>query len=156
MSLLRKILLSAAIIVTPAALLAGGHSAFGGHGTSVITGSSTMEGKTGVLLSQTSEDVWIWDNAPEGYPTASTASCMQYIAFATGQMMPLGFINVCQQVDVDGDVNLLQANPQADGSFLVTQIAGTGKWAAFPGAQWVGKTDVNIGPNASVYSFAPK
>ncbi|NCV68342.1 MAG: hypothetical protein EBW61_11455 [Rhodobacteraceae bacterium] len=115
-----------------------------------------MEGKTGVLLSQTSEDVWIWDNAPEGYPTASTASCMQYIAFATGQMMPLGFINVCQQVDVDGDVNLLQANPQADGSFLVTQIAGTGKWAAFTGAQWVGKTDVNIGPNASVYSFAPK
>ena len=25
------------------------------------------------------------------------------------------------EVDVDGDVNLLQANPQADGSFLVTQ-----------------------------------
>ena len=35
-------------------------------------------------------------------------------------------------------------------------ICGTGKWAAFTGAQWVGKTDVNIGPNASVYSFAPK
>ena len=64
--------------------------------------------------------------------------------------------SVDQQVDVDGDVNLLQANPQADGSFLVTQIAETGKWAAFTGAQWVGKTDVNIGPNASVYSFAPK
>ena len=118
MSISRKFLLSAAIILAPTLTSAGGHSAFGGHGTSVITGSSTMEGKTGVLLSQTSEDVWIWDNAPEGYPTASTASCMQYIAFATGQMMPLGFINVCQQVDVDGDVNLLQANPKLMGHFL--------------------------------------
>ena len=70
--------------------------------------------------------------------------------------MPLGFINVCQQVDVDGDVNLLLATPQDDGSFLVNQIARTGKWAAFTGANWVGRTDVSIGQNASVYSFSPK
>jgi len=153
---LKHLALAISVAATPNLTLAGGHSKFSGQGTSVITGSNVMEGSTGVLLSQTSEDVWIWDNAPEGYPAASTASCTQYLAFATGQMMPLGFVNVCQQVDVDGDVNLLQANPQADGSFLVTQIAGTGKWAAFTGAKWVGQTNVNIGQNASVYSFSPE
>ena len=153
---LKHLILTIFSASVPNFALAGGHSDFGGHGTSVITGSNIMEGSTGVLLSQTSEDVWIWDDAPEGYPTASTASCAQYIAFATGQMMPLGFINVCQQVDVDGDVNLLLATPQDDGSFLVNQIAGTGKWAAFTGANWVGRTDVSIGQNASVYSFSPK
>ena len=153
---LKHLALTIFAAAVPNLALAGGHSDFGGQGTSVITGSNVMEGSTGFLLSQTSEDVWIWDNAPEAYPAASTASCTQYIAFATGQMMPLGFVNVCQQVDVDGDVNLLQANPQADGSFLATQIAGTGKWAAFTGANWIGQTSVNIGQNASVYSFSPE
>lgn len=156
MKLLNYIGISMAVCSAPAVLLADGHSQLSGHGTSVITATNAMEGTTGTLVSQTSNDIWMWDNPPDGYPTASKATCHQYIAFATGEMLPLGFLNVCQQVDVDGDISLLQANPQPDGSFLVTQIAGTGKWAPYTGAQWGGKTDVRIGTHASVYSFAPK
>ena len=59
----------------PSLALAGGHSGLGGNGTGVVVAIKTMEGKSGVLVHQTTSDVWIYDNPPEGFPKATSATC---------------------------------------------------------------------------------
>ena len=140
---------AAALIACSAALVFAG-----GHGTWVTIDTHVMEGKTGGLVMQTTQDVWIWDNPPEGFPAASTATCNQYIAFgATPQ--PIGGTFVCRSVDQDGDVTLNTGAFQPDGSAMITSIAAIGKWAAYVGASWIGKTTIQAGENGTVYTFTP-
>ena len=89
-----KNLATAALLTCfPALVFAGGHGSLGGHGTGVTIDTHVMEGKTGGLVMQTTQDVWIWDNPPEGFPAASTATCNQYIAFgATPQPIAGTFV----------------------------------------------------------------
>ena len=77
----------------------------GEHRTGVTIDTQVMEGKTGDLVMQTTQDVWIWDNPPEGFPAASIATCNQYIAFGATPK-PIGGTFVCRSVDPDGDVTL--------------------------------------------------
>ena len=151
---MKKIVIVALLAVVPTLSFAGGHGDLGGHGTGVTIDTHVMEGKTGGLVMQTTQDVWIWDNPPEGFPAASTATCNQYIAFgATPQ--PIGGVFVCRSVDPDGDVSLNTGAFQPDGSAMITSIAATGKWAAYVGASWIGKTTIQAGENGTVYTFTP-
>ena len=151
---MKKTFTAALIAVVPTLSFAGGHGDLGGYGTGVTTDTHIMEGKTGSLLMQTTQDVWIWDNPREGFPAASTATCNQYIAFgATPQ--PIGGVFVCRSVDPDGDVSLNTGAFQPDGFAMITSIAATGKWAAYVGASWIGKTTIQAGESGSVYTFTP-
>ena len=151
-----KNLVSAIIVgLLPSLTTAGGHSGFGGHGTQVVVDSHAMEGTSGALVRNVGKDVWIWDNPPEGFPAATAAECTQYIAFATGQQQPVGGTVTCRVVDADGDVFLNNGTFQPNGTVLLTNVAATGKWAAYVGAQWEGKTDIQVDSMTSTYSFTP-
>jgi hypothetical protein len=156
MKMKMKNLVSAIIVgLLPSLATAGGHSGFGGHGTQVVVDSHAMEGTSGVLVRNVGKDVWIWDNPPEGFPAATAAECTQYIAFATGQQQPIGGTVTCRVVDGDGDVFLNTGTFQPNGTVLLTNVAATGKWAAYVGAQWEGKTDIQVDAMTSTYSFKP-
>ena len=79
---MKNIITATALILFPFIALAGGHSGLGGHGTGVIVDTKVLEGKTGVIVQNITEDIWIWDNPPEGFDAATTASCTQTISFA--------------------------------------------------------------------------
>ena len=133
---------------------ADGHAGLGGHVTVVVTNTEAMQGTTGGLVKQTTQEVWIWDNPPEGFPAASSATCNQFIAFGETPQ-PIGGAVVCRSIDPDGDVSLNNGMFRPDGTVLLTIVAATGKWAPYVGASWIGKTDIQLGESASVYSFTP-
>ena len=152
---MRYLILSAIFAFIPVLGLAGGHSGFGGMGTGVTINNEVMEGKTGVLVKNTSSDVWIWESLPEGFHTASTATCTQFLAFKTGQEQPVGFSFTCLSVDPDGDITMSIGAPHESGRALITQVAGTGKWEAYNGVQFLGGTDIQVDAKNSVYSWKP-
>jgi hypothetical protein len=151
---MKKLLVASLLALVPTISLAGGHSGLGGHGTGMTMNVETMQGTSGALVMQTTQDVWMWDDPPEGFPAATTATCNQFIALGTTSQ-PIGGAVVCRVVDPDGDVFLNTGAFQADGTVRLTVVAATGKWAAYIGANWIGKTETQIGDNASVYSFEP-
>ena len=152
MSILRKILLSAAIITTPVAVLAGGHSG-DGKGFSSVVDSVTTEGTTGVIVHNTASDFWYYENAPEGWPTAAMATCHQSILFKAGQQAPAAIQIICDSVDPDGDASLWTdiVDPKT-GVGSGKMVAGTGKYAdaeASPTFQ----TIYDMGSGKSIYQF---
>ena len=151
---MKKIVTAALVAFVPALSFAAGHADLGGYGTGITIDTEVMEGKTGGLVMQTTQDIWVWDNPPEGFPAASTATCNQYVAFGTTPQ-PIGGTFVCRSIDTDGDVTLNTGTFQPDGSAMITSIAATGKWAAYVGASWIGKTTIQAGENATVYTFTP-
>ena len=151
---MKKLLAASLLALAPTISLAGGHAGLSGVGTGITMNVETMQGTSGALVMQTTQDVWMWDDPPEGFSTATTVTCNQFIALgATSQ--PIGGAMVCRMVDTDGDVFLNTGAFQADGTVRLTNVAATGKWAAYIGASWIGKTETQIGDNASVYSFEP-
>ena len=56
---MKKIVIAALLAVVPTLSFAGGHGDLGGHGTGVTIDTHVMEGKTGGLVMQTTQDVWI-------------------------------------------------------------------------------------------------
>ena len=151
---MKKIFASVLLLLAPSIGFAGGHAGLGGHGTGVVTNTESMQGKTGGIVKLTNQDVWIWDNPPEGFPAASNATCNQFIAFGETPQ-PIGGVVVCRSIDPDGDVTLNNGTFQPDGTVLLTIVAATGKWAPYVGASWIGKTDIQVSETASVYSFTP-
>jgi len=152
MSILRKILLSAAIITTPVAVLAGGHSG-DGKGFSSVVDSVTTEGTTGVIVHNTASDFWYYENAPKGWPTAAMATCHQSILFKAGQQAPAAIQIICDSVDPDGDASLWTGivDPKT-GVGSGKMVAGTGKYAdaeASPTFQ----TIYDMGSGKSIYQF---
>ena len=152
---MRKFTIAALVTLVPSLGLAGGHLGLGGHGTGVTVDTHAMEGTSGVLVRNITKDVWIWDTPPEGFPAATAAECTQYIAFAIGQQQSIGGTVTCRVVDADGDVFLNTGTFQPNGTVLLANVAATGKWAAYVGAQWEGKTDIQVDSMTSTYSFKP-
>ncbi|MBL6840185.1 MAG: hypothetical protein ISQ82_05390 [Rhodobacteraceae bacterium] len=151
---MRKSIIAFTALLIPSLAISGGHAELGAYGTGATVDTHVMEGKTGGLVMQTTQDVWIWENPPEGFPAAPTATCNQYIAFgATSQ--PIGGAFVCRSVDPDGDVTVNTGAFQPDGSALITSVAATGKWAAYIGASWIGKKTIQADENGTVYTFTP-
>ena len=134
---MRKIAIAALISIIPSLGFAAAHSGFGDHGTQVIVDTHVMEGTSGALVRNVGKGGWVWDNPPEGFSVATAAECTQYIAFATGQQQPVGGTVTCKVVDGDrdGDVFLNTGTFQPNGTVSLTNVAATGKWAAYVGAQ---------------------
>ncbi len=151
---MKNIILSAIAGFAPAMAIAGGHADFAGHGTAVTTDTKTIEATTGTHVQQTSSDVWIYANPPEGFHEAMMAECNYFSVFAAGMQQPVGGVGTCQAHDPDGDISLWNGAFQIDGTIAVTIVAGTGKWAALTGAKFQGKTRQSLG-DASVYDFKP-
>ena len=151
---MKNIILVAAVSLLPATAFAGGHSGLGGHGTGITVDNKVIEGKTGTIVQNSTKDIWIWDNPPEGFDAATNASCTQTISFAKGQEAPIGGTVTCTVVDESGDVFINTGTFGADG-VLLTLVGGTGKWAAYTGAQWKGVTRHSLEGGSSVYDFTP-
>lgn len=149
-----RILTAATLALLPSIVLAGGHAGMGGIGTGITSDNQVMEGKTGVLVKKTTNDVWIWDNPPEGFHKATAATCTQVLTFAAGQEQPIGYNGICMSVDPDGDVAVSLLTPHPEGA-LITQTSGTGKWEAYNGIKFIGKTTNQIDPNTTTYSWTP-
>ena len=149
---MRKILTASTLALMPTLALASGHSGLGGIGTVVTVDNEVIEVKTGVLVKNTTSDVWIWDNPPEGFSKATAATCTQVLTFAVGQEQPVGFVATCMSVDPDGDVSVSLLTPHPEGA-LITQTSGTGKWEAYNGGKWIGGTDIQIDASTSIYSW---
>ena len=149
---MRKILAGSILALMPTLVLAGGHSGLGGTGTGITVDNEVMEGKTGVLVKNTTSDVWTWDNPPEGFYKATAATCTQVLTFAVGQEQPVGFVATCMSVDPDGDVSVSLLTPHPDGA-LITQTSGTGKWEAYTGVKWIGVKYIQIDANTWTYSW---
>jgi hypothetical protein len=62
---------------------------------------------------------------------------------------------LCKSVDPEGDALLNTGAFQPDGLSMIKSIAATGKWAANVGANWIGKTTIQAGENATIYTFTP-
>ena len=149
---MKKMLAASTLALMPTLALAGGHSGLGGTGTGITVDNQVMEGKTGFLVKNTTSDVWMWDNPPEGFHKATTATCTQFLTFAVGQEQPVGYVATCMSVDPDGDVAVSLLTPHPEGA-LITQTSGTGKWEAYNGVIWHGGTDIQIDANTSTYSW---
>ena len=150
---MKYLILFVFILFLPLFSLAGGHSEIRGTGTAKTIDTQVMEGKSGVLVKSTTSDVWIWENLPEGFPTATSAQCTQFLAIASGQEQPISFSFTCLSVDPDGDITMSIGAPHESGRALITQVVGTGKWEAFNGIQFIGGTDTQIDDSTSVYSW---
>ena len=150
---MKNIFATMTLLLFPFIAFAGGHSELGGHGTGIIADTKVFEGKTGMLVQNMTQDVWIWDNPPEGFDAATNASCIQTISFAKGQEAPLGGTVTCTVVDETGDVFINTGTFGGDG-VLLTLVGGTGKWAAYTGAQWRGKNRLSLA-GGSIYDFSP-
>ena len=151
---MKNIILAAAVSLLPATAFAGGHSRLGGHGTGITVDNKVIEGKTGTIVQNSTKDIWIWDNPPEGFDAASNASCTQTISSAKGKEAPIGGTVTCTVVDESGDVFINTGTFGADG-VLLTLVGGAGKWAAYTGAQWKGVTRHSLEGGSSVYDFTP-
>ena len=76
-------------------------------------------------VQNTTNDVWIYDNPPEGFPPAINATCNWFIGFAAGQEQPIGGSVTCQAVDPNGEIALFNGTFQPDGTVMPVLIAGT-------------------------------
>ena len=150
---MKNIFATMTLLLFPIIAFAGGHSELGGHGTGIIEDTKVFKGKTGTLVQNMTQDVWIWDNPPEGFDAATNASCIQTVSFAKGQESPLGGTVTCTVVDETGDVFINTGTFGSDG-VLLTLVGGTGKWAAYTGAQWRGKNRLSLS-GGSAYDFSP-
>ena len=152
---MKYLILTVVLTIIPVFGFSGGHSGFGGTGTGITINNEVMEGKSGTLVKNTTSDVWMWENLPVGFPKATSATCTQFLAFAAGQQQPVGFSFTCLSVDPDGDITMSVGAPHESGRALITQVAGTGKWKAYNGIQFLGGTDIQIDASTSIYSWEP-
>jgi len=146
-------ILTAAILATSGSLaVAGGHNG-NGQGFSSTVSSTTMKGKSGSIVHMVAEDFWHYQNAPQGWPTATMATCHFTMVMAAGQQAPSSINGICESVGPDGDASVWIAaiDPTTDiGKGNLT--SGTGKYngaEAFPTFQ----TTFQIDATHSIYDF---
>lgn len=106
-------------------------------------------------VQNTTNDVWIYDNPPEGFPPKINATCNCFIGFAAGQEQPIGGSVTCAPVDPNGDIAFFNGTFLPDGTVMPVLIAGTRNWSASIGAKWIGVTQDNPSATSSVYTFTP-
>ena len=54
---MKNIISTVALLLLPLTAFAGGHSGLGGHGTGITVDSKVIEGKTGILVQNMTDDV---------------------------------------------------------------------------------------------------
>ena len=94
---MKNIILAAAISLLPVTAFAAGHNGHG-QGFSSTVSSTTIEGKSGSITHMISEDIWHYQKAPEGWPTAAMATCHYTILMEAGQQAPSSINGVCESV----------------------------------------------------------
>ena len=67
----------------------------------------TTEGKKGVFVHNTADDFYQYENAQEGWLTATMATCHQTVLFKVASESPIATQIICDSVDPDGDVSVL-------------------------------------------------
>ena len=95
----------------------------GERGTGITINKEVIELKSGTLVKNTTSDVWMWGNLPEGFPKATSATCTQFLAFASGQQQAVRFSFTCLSVNSDGDISISVGAPHKSGRALITQVA---------------------------------
>ena len=149
---MKNIILAAAISILPATAFADGHNGHG-QGFSSTVSSTTIEGKSGSITHMISEDIWQYQKAPEGWPTAAMATCHYTILMEAGQQAPSSINGVCESVDPDGDASVwLAAIDTSTGKGTGNLTSGTGKYSNInlkPSFQ----TTYQIDATHSIYDF---
>ena len=121
--------LTALILATSGSFAVAGSHNGQGQGFSSTVSSTTKEGKSGSIIHMVSEDIWHYQKAPEGWPTATMATCHYTILMEAGQQAPSSINGVCESVDPDGDASVwLAAIDTSTGMGTGTLTSGTGKY----------------------------
>ena len=81
---MKNIIFAAAVSLLPATTFADCHNGHG-QGFASTVSSTTIEGKSGSITHMISEDIWQYQKAPEGWPTAAMATCHYTILMEAGQ-----------------------------------------------------------------------
>ena len=131
--------------------LADGH--YYGQGFSSFVSSNTIEGQSGSIVHMIAEDFWQYQNAPEGWPTATMATCHFTILMVAGEQSPSSINGICESVDPDGDASVwVAAIDSSTGVGNGNLTSGTGKYKgvkALPTFQ----TTFQIDAAHSIYDF---
>ena len=137
---MKNIILAAAILALPVTAFADAHAKkiwnMAGLGNAPDS-SEMMQGTTGLLLINSSTDLWDWSQAPEGFPTLVTAECSQTVAL-TPEGAPFGGVGVCGMMDPDGDLAVFfgEITPQME--YVGSLTAGSGKYEPYVGQKFIG------------------
>ncbi|MFQ3184714.1 MAG: hypothetical protein ACI901_001815 [Octadecabacter sp.] len=76
-----------------------------------------------------SEDIWHYQKAPEGWSTATMATCHYTMLMEAGQQAPLSINGVCESVDPNGDASVwLAVIDTSTGVGTGSMTSGTGKY----------------------------
>ena len=145
--------LTALILATSGSFAVAGSHNGQGQGFSSTVSSTTIEGKSGSIIHMVSEDIWHYQKAPEGWPTAAMATCHYTILMEAGQQAPSSINGVCESVDPDGDASVwLAAIDTSTGMGTGTLTSGTGKYSnTNPKPSF--QTTYQIDATHSIYDF---
>lgn len=146
------IVMAAATLLLPATAFADGHNGYG-QGFASTVSSTTIEGKSGSITHMVSEDIWQYQKAPKGWPTAALATCHYTILMKEGQQAPVSINGVCESVDPDGDASVWLASIDTKtGMGTGSLSSGTGKYGASD-AKPSFQTTYQIDATHSIYDF---
>ena len=149
---MKTIIATVAILLLPATAFADGHNGHG-QGFSSTVSSTTIEGKSGSIIHMVSEDIWHYQKAPEGWPTAAMATCHYTMLMEAGQQAPSSINGICESVDPDGDASVwLAVIDTSTGIGTGSMTSGTGK---YNGAELkpTFQTTYQIDATHSIYNF---
>ena len=144
-----------ALLLSSNVALADGHALWPTIGFQTTTATEMMEGKTGNIMHLTSNDVWDYAQAPDGWPTIVEATCHNTVL-----MLPnggvAGGIGVCESIDPDGDASVWYGEISPTFGYDGKLLAGSGKYEKMVGAQFVGQVTGQLQSGASIYHVKPK
>ena len=67
----------------------------------MVKGKATKGEKSGSITHMVSEDIWNYEKAPEGWPTATMATCHYTMLREAGQKAPSSINAVCEAALID-------------------------------------------------------
>ena len=149
-----SVIFAASMIFTGSAF-ADGHSLWPTVGFQTPTSTDMMEGKTGNIMHLTSNDVWDYAQAPDGWPTMVTATCHNSVLMLPDGSVA-GGIGVCESIDPDGDASVWYGEISPTFGYDGKLVAGTGKYEKMVGAQFAGQVTGQMADGTSIYHVKPK
>ena len=149
-----SILIAASTIFSGAAF-ADGHSLWPAVGFQTPTSTDMMEGKTGNIMHLTSNDVWDYAQAPEGWPKMVTATCHNSVLFLPDGGVA-GGVGVCESIDPDGDASVWYGEISPTFGYDGKLVAGTGKYEKMVGAKFDGQVTGQMADGSAIYHVKPK
>ena len=134
---------------------ADGHSLWPAVGFQTPTSTDMMEGKTGNIMHLTSNDVWDYAQAPDGWPKMVTATCHNSVLFLPDGGVA-GGVGVCESIDPDGDASVWYGEISPTFGYDGKLVAGTGKYEKMVGAKFDGQVTGQMADGTSIYHVKPK